>query len=378
MRYFLLLLIISGLIITSFQIEKESVKRFENPSVSRQIRVVIPHIIEFNDTISNDTLWEHISENQHPVMYSRKIITGVCFDGKCRLVNIELFWNITGRYLGFVLPEEEFLSKTEHVKFNSTEYDKLHSLLADPLSALANFSLKELVPEKDSTKTKVDAISSATIAAVLDYIVEGAVYTTYTLWHIVYGPTKREIEKLTFEKLNSEIVLELLNSNKLEDKVWALNHISEKMEISSSLQNKLMKIISGDDIYLAARSLNALKPEMLSNEIQRELSDIYDKTSFLQKRLIIQKLKESTTLYPEIATHFSKKLKTLNGTLTKNVLELFKVHQIKNEKIILEVGKLLSNKNRFIAKQAFLFLEGIENPDRHTLRSINQYKKKNS
>jgi hypothetical protein len=361
----------------SFQSNKEKIKRIGQPAISGKILKVIPHYINFSDTISNDTLYAHLGENDIPLKYSRKIICGVCIDGKCRLVNIEIFWNITGRYLGYELPKGEFLSKTEHVKFNAVEYNSLHLLLADPFSPLANYSLDELVPEMDSSINKVDAVSSATIAAVLDYIVEDAVYTTYTLWHIVYGTTKREIEKITSETITSEIALKLLDSSKLEDQAWTLNHIAKRIEISPDLQRKLLDFISGDDIYLASRSLNALKPKALTYEIQRELSNIFDNVSFLQKRLILQKLKEAPKLHPEIATHFSMKLRTLNSTLTKNLLELFNVHNIKSDEVMVEVAKLLSNKNRFIAKQAFLFLDEIEVLKKQTSRRIEKYKKEN-
>lgn len=361
----------------SFQSNKEKIKRIGQSAISGKIHKVIPHYINFSDTIRNDTLYAHLGEYDIPHKYSRKIICGVCIDGKCRLVNIELFWNITGRYLGFEIPEGEFLSKTEHVKFNAVEYNRLHHLLADPLSPLANYSLDELVPEMDSTKTKVDAVSSATIASVLDYIVEDAVYTTYTLWHIVYGTTKREIEKITSETITSEIALKLLNSDKLEDQVWTLSHLAKRIEISPVIQRKLIEFISGDDIYLTSRSLNVLKPEALTFEIQRELSHIFDKASFLQKRLILQKLKEAPNLHPEIATNLSMKLGTLNSTLTKYLLELFQVHNIKIDKVIMKVAKLLSNKNRFISKQAFLFLDEIEILNKRTLRRIEKYKKEN-
>ena len=138
MRKAVLFISISGLIITSFQFKTENIERLSEPSIAKEIHAVVPLIIDFKDTISNDTLVEYLSEEQIPVMYSREFLTGVCIDGKCRMLYIELFWNITGRYLGFKLPEGEFLSKTEHVKFNSNEYDKLNQLLADPNSALAN------------------------------------------------------------------------------------------------------------------------------------------------------------------------------------------------------------------------------------------------
>lgn len=377
MKKKVLFILISGLIFTSYQLKDENIVRFNEFSISKEIHAEVPIIIDFKDTLSNDTLVEYLSEEQIPVMYSRKFLTGVCIDGKCRMLNIELFWNITGRYLGFKLPEGEFLSKTEHVKFNSNEYDMLNHLLANPLSELANYSLKELVPEEDTTKYKVDAVSSATIAAVLDYIVPGAVYTTYTLWHYVYGPTKQEIEKITSERLSTEIALELLNSQNKDDQIWTLNHISGKVEISVSLQNKLMEIISGNDIYLAEQSLHTLKPENLTSEIQIELINTFIKVGFLQKRLIIQKLEDSPNLDNYVIKKFSSELNGLNGVLVKTILEMFTIHNVEDEMVTENVSELLKDDNRYIAKQAFKYLENIDNPDKKTVRDIEKYKKNN-
>ncbi len=377
MKKKVLFILISGLIFTSYQLKDENIVRFNEFSISKEIHAEVPIIIDFKDTLSNDTLVEYLSEEQIPVMYSRKFLTGVCIDGKCRMLNIELFWNITGRYLGFKLPEGEFLSKTEHVKFNSNEYDMLNHLLANPLSELANYSLKELVPEEDTTKYKVDAVSSATIAAVLDYIVPGAVYTTYTLWHYVYGPTKQEIEKITSERLSTEIALELLNSQNKDDQIWTLNHISGKVEISVSLQNKLMEIISGNDIYLAEQSLHTLKPENLTSEIQIDLINIFIKVGFLQKRLIIQKLEDSPNLDNYVIKKFSSELNGLNGVLVKTILEMFTIHNVEDEMVTENVSELLKDDNRYIAKQAFKYLENIDNPDKKTVRDIEKYKKNN-
>tara|TARA_R110002050_G_scaffold149169_1_gene275539 strand:- start:8597 stop:9733 length:1137 start_codon:yes stop_codon:yes gene_type:complete len=377
MKKKVLFILISGLIFTSYQLKDENIVRFNEFSISKEIHAEVPIIIDFKDTLSNDTLVEYLSEEQIPVMYSRKFLTGVCIDGKCRMLNIELFWNITGRYLGFKLPEGEFLSKTEHVKFNSNEYDMLNHLLANPLSELANYSLKELVPEEDTTKYKVDAVSSATIAAVLDYIVPGAVYTTYTLWHYVYGPTKQEIEKITSERLSTEIALELLNSQNKDDQIWTLNHISGKVEISVSLQDKLMEIISGNDIYLAEQSLHTLKPENLTSEIQIELINTFIKVGFLQKRLIIQKLEDSPNLDNYVIKKFSSELNGLNGVLVKTILEMFTIHNVEDEMVTENVSELLKDDNRYIAKQAFKYLENIDNPDKKTVRDIEKYKKNN-
>jgi hypothetical protein len=360
----------------SFQNKKESITRMNQPSISAGIGKIVPVVIDFKDTLLCDTLFIHYNSNKTPVKYSRPVVTSVCIDGKCRLVNIELFWNITGRYLGFKIPEGEFLSKTEHKPFNAKEYNRLHKLLSDPNSPLANYSLKELVPPIDSIKNKVDAVSSATIAAVLDYIVDGAVYTTYSLWHIANGSTKREVEKLSSKKLNSEMVLEILESENLNDKVWVLNHISGQMEITAELQSKLIKIISGDDIYLTERSLNALKPASLTPGLQLQLAGIFMNSKFIQKRLILQKLKEATNINTEITEMLSAELKTFNGTLVKTVLELYKLHNVKDDYTVSEITTLLKHENRYISKQAYKYLESLNTSDKKTLKALEKYKSK--
>lgn len=378
MKNFLLKILIFALLAVSFNNREETIKRLYEPGFSGNIASVIPHITEFNDTIPNDTLFEYRNENQTPAMYSRKVITGVCVDGKCRMVNINLYWTITGRYLGFELPDGEFLSKTEHVKFNPEEYNRLHILLANPQSALANYSLKELVPKKDTSKVKVDAVTSATIAAVLDYIVEGAVYTTYTLWHIVYGPTKREIEKLTAKKMNREIALKLLNGNNLSDKIWVLNHFPETLELQGEIKNKFIEYISGSDIYLAERTLNAIRDNKLNNDLQLDLANVFITAGFLQQRLIIQKLKEAKILNDDVAKKLSYSLPKLNGTLVKITLELFQSLHIDNETVSSNVAMLLENENRYISGQAFRYLQGITKMDKKTSKSFEKYKRKNS
>ncbi len=360
----------------SFQNETKRITRIGKSTIPGEIYKTVSQIIDFKDTIPSDTLLIHLNKNNTPVEYSRKIVVGVCVDSECRLVNIELFWNITGRYLGFELPGNEFLSKTKHNPFNEAEYNRLHSLLADPFSALANYSLNELVPETDSSKTYIDAVSSATISAVLDYIVEGAVYTTYTLWHIIYGSTKHEIEKLTIKNLNSELVLKILESDNFEDRIWVLNHIPNKMEITSALQTNLLAIISGSDIYLAERSLNTLNPEDLTDSIQIKLMAIFSNTDFLRKRMIINKLKEAPKLASDVVLNLSSELETMNGSLVKSTLELLKQHNINSEVVVIQIAELLNSENRYIAKQAFNYLKEMDNLNKKTLKKIDKYKRK--
>src|SRR5690606_28823472 len=93
------------------------IKYFQTPTVPLEAARVVKHYIDFKDSIPNDTLYQIRSVEDFPIAYYRKIRTGLCFDNKCRLLDIILYWNITGRYLGFEMPKDEFLSKTDHEPF---------------------------------------------------------------------------------------------------------------------------------------------------------------------------------------------------------------------------------------------------------------------
>ena len=56
-------------------------------TISGEIKKVIPQIIDFKDTIPNNTLLIYIDTDEYPVEYSRKIVVGVCIGDECRLVN---------------------------------------------------------------------------------------------------------------------------------------------------------------------------------------------------------------------------------------------------------------------------------------------------
>ena len=363
--------------IFSFQNKEKSISRINEPELFAAAKHKIPHLINFQDTIPNDTLFEFVDKNNQPLYYSRKILSGVCVSGECRLVNIHLFWTITGRYLGFEMPPGEFLSRAKHKPFFPDDYDRLNTLLGDPLSPLAHYSINDLVPPVDSSKAKVDAVTSATIAAVLDYIVKGAVYTTYTLWHIVYGQTKREVEHITAQRLTPQLTMQLLNSKNVDDQVWALNHIPGKIEIDQKLLNKIMENIAGKDVYLAERSLNVLPPEILNNEnVQEQLGDIFAHSGFLQQRLILEKLKAAPSLHPVLLHQLSGELDETNGILIKLMMELFIKKKVNDNTVVADARQLLKHDNRYIANQALKYLETLDNTDRKTERSIEKFKRK--
>ncbi len=353
---------------------KKIISRMNSPVISSAVQKIVPTLINFNDTLRSDTLFIHFNKENIPVKYSRKVICNVCINNECRLVNIELFWNITGSYLGFSLPEGEFLTKNEHEHFEKKDYTRLHNILNNPLSPLSNFKLTNLVLLSNVQQKSVDAVSSATNLSISDYVVKGAAYTTFTLWQIVYGETKQEVEKRTTQKLSSKIAIEVLSGNSLEAKKWVLKRIPENMKITLALTDKLLELISGNDIYLDETSLNALPAHLLTDEIQLKLYEIFKSSGYLKNRLIIQKLNEAPSLNNTMIRQLTTGLQNTTGTLTIDIIHLLRKHKTTDKQTIKQLSEMLNSKNRFVANETYKYLSELEIHDNKVLKRIAQYK----
>ncbi len=329
-------------------------------------------LIEFNDTIGNDSLFVLRNEDGLPHSYARNILTGVCIDGTCRLLNISLYWTVTGRYLGFRLPEGEFLSKTEHEPFQPKDYQQLHQLLADPFSRLANYQIEELVPKTD--EEEVDGVTSATITGIKDFVVENAVYTTYTLWHIVHGLTQQQVENYTQQHLSTELLLKILSSSDQYDVQWGLKNITDQTDWTPDLLDQLFSLVTSNNLTTAKQAIDAIPVDYLEEEAsQLRLFSYFDQTTHFSRLRILNKLKQVAILSPSIEAHLANQLPTLNGSAVKAVLELFSAHQLysaQNEKI---VASLLEHDNRFIARKAFQFLDNQPETNKKLKRQLKKF-----
>ncbi|WP_146624407.1 hypothetical protein [Larkinella arboricola] len=378
-RFGLLNVLFAGMLLFSAYRSQETIRYFQTQTISLQPDTVQAYIVDFKDDVDNDTLFQARSKEGYPVLYFRKIKTSVCFDNKCRLLDIVVYWNVTGRYLGYELPKGEFLSKTEHEPFKPEEYTRLSDLLSDPLSPLANFSYEELVPKPASAAGDLDAVSSATAKNVLDYVVEGAVYTTYKLWHIVYGPAQKEVTDLTEKRLSPGFLLKILESPDASDKLWALNHIRGYVELTPELQNVLLGFIDNNQFNRAERAIHALSPEALKNDaLQLALLEKYGRVNYALKNQLITKLKEAPQLSEPLKTALARSLVSANGELLSNTLDLFLHHRVADPETGRIIAGLLQNDNNFLSRKAYTYLKNVKIEDRIVEEQLNAYRVKHN
>lgn len=335
------------------------IRYFRKATVSGKPGRVMPFLAADQDSIATDTIFQLLSQEGYPLRYYRKIRTSVCFDNKCRLLKCTLYWNITGRYLGFELPKGEFLSKAKHKPFKKAEYERLDLLLADPLLPLAGLSYSELAPRPKirDNKDDVDAVSSATAKNVLDYVVPGSAYTTYKMWHVVYGSTQGEIQDLTKKSLSADLILRILESDDPADKIWALNHIRGFVILTPPLREKLIGFIDNSGYNLAERALNALDTkELHSDTLQTALGDKLAQSSYAIKKLIIAKFKDAPQLREQAIVNLAQVLKSANPELISNVLDVFSEHKISDTVTCQKIASLLNDQNNFVARKAYKYL----------------------
>lgn len=310
--------------------------------------------------VDTDTLFQVLSANGEPLSYYQKITTEVCFDGNCRLLRVHLYWNVTGRYLGFELPPKEFLSKAEHEPFHEGEYHELGKILADSLSPLREFSYDDLMP-KSSAGGLLDGVTGPTSTDVLRYVVKGAVYTTYTLWHLVYGPTRNAVMRFTEKALTSGLVCKLLASPDNSDRYWVLNRIHGRVPITAELQRALLQVISGPSYSLAERALAALPSSSLSDDsLQSGLLKAFIRGDYSLRQLIVEKLSEAPALSGELVSGLAAQLHQLNGEPLAGIFRLFRKFKVADDEVIGQIRTLQNSPNSYIANMAARYLKEVK------------------
>lgn len=193
-----------------------------------------------------DSLVEHtmelLSDGQgQPLFFYADILTPVCIDNICKPMAIAIYWNLTGDYVGYGLHPEEPLTKYDHELFEQADYEKLHALLRNPHSILERRKLEDLFdPEAVSAKQvtykgeEVDAVSGATRKEITESVVEGALYSCYTIWHLVHGEVRKKMAAQLEAMYSPALGSRFLGSPYTEYQMYALRHF-ERSDMAAHL-----------------------------------------------------------------------------------------------------------------------------------------------
>lgn len=289
------------------------------------------------DSLREETLMLAQDSFRNPIYFMTNLKTPVCADGVCKLAYIKLYWDLLGNYIGYDQHPEFPLTKFDHDVFTHSDYQKLHSLLSDPYSTLERRKMEDLVvkkPIEDDLNKYVDGVSSATISEIKESVVDGALYTCYTLWHIANGELKQRISSEMSQFRKEYITQAFLYSDYKPYQAFILKKIDPSEFYTH--QERIFEIFKSSEPITKAYILKKLPDSFLSD--RKRTSAYYELFNLLdintQTRLI-EMLGQSHQIAAQILAKSACEM-------TKNQLEQYlnyvmtdSDHRQKKNKIIL-------------------------------------------
>lgn len=265
------------------------------PSPNREGRIREFRITE-NDTLTY-TLKLALDEKGQPQYFFRNIFTPVCYTNECKPVYINFYWDLLGNYQRYDLPEGKVLTKVDHDEFKEEDYQKLQDILAQSNSIFADLKMEDLITKgTDNLTDSVDAKAGATLKTIKNQVIDGAVYTCYTLWHIAYGKAVPEMQKIIESYSSDTLLHRFLKSKNHHYQYWAMAKVMDQNgEIKRPFQKDIEAIIAGKNGFIAKYALQHVGNDFLKSEDRQNwLWETYQKTSYPLQIAILKKLNAST------------------------------------------------------------------------------------
>jgi hypothetical protein len=228
------------------------------------------------------------NKNHIPFGYEAEINMPVCDDTLCANVVLKFYWDLAGIYKRFDTIPGNPLTKFDHKKFTSSDYLKLDQILKNRNSTLRILKKEDLVDKSVHIKaTTVDAVTSATPQTIKKAVVEGAVYSSFTLWHFVNGTIRDSMAAFTNGIYSEQIARQLLLSENYETQLFALRKWSgADYELHSDL---LFQVIKQSVPLIRAYSISKTPLPFSNTEKNRQfvalfpILDDYSKSIFLNR-----------------------------------------------------------------------------------------------
>ncbi|MCF0042757.1 hypothetical protein [Dyadobacter fanqingshengii] len=246
-----------------------------------------------NDTLTY-TLKLALNDSGQPQHFFRNIFTPVCYTNECKPVHINFYWDLLGNYERFDLPENKVLTKVDHDEFKQEDYEKLQDILAQSNSIFADLKMEDLITNgTDNLTDSVDAKAGATLKTIKNQVIDGAVYTCYTLWHIAYGTAVPEMKKIIESYQNDALLHRFLLSNNYHYQYWAMEKVMDaKGNVQNAYQTDIEKVISGKNIFIAKNALQRVSGSFFSDTKKQEwIWETFENSPYAMQIAILKKLK---------------------------------------------------------------------------------------
>lgn len=256
-------------------------------------------LFQFENQLQTDTIKLRLDSEQIPIDYKTTVVLDVCDDTLCSNLAIELFWDLAGNYLKFDTIKGKPLTKFDNKKFNTKDYEQLNRILKDRNSILSVLDKSELTDKNTKLQaTTVDAVTSATPASLKKAVVEGAVYSSYTLWYAVNGMIRAKIREHTRSVFSYKIFTQMLQSQEYENQLFALQQL--KNDEFNQYANILFDAMEDSSPLVRAYILGKLSLPFAEQDKNVYLTTLLPKLDTYSRSIFIAKItteKEAASVF---------------------------------------------------------------------------------
>jgi len=309
-------------------------------------------ILDKSDTLSSDIIIELRDEIGIPLWFSRDLFLTVCLTGVCQMVSVRIYWTGAATYLGLQTPENEPMTKTDHSKFKPEDYEKLDRILLDSLSVLKRYKIEELtIATENKNKDLIDGHSGATEPSLSGYVVKDAVYTTFTLWHSVYGCTIEKIRSILEERTNENYLKLIFEYKKPIYLLWAIDFIRNHPRYHQSFYPDIMSFINSEDINISKCALGYFTPSLLSDAgLQNELAKVMQEGSLQRKFEILCKFSTLRQVNNDIIVDLLGQYENqkLSTTMLGYVCEMIRAENLEDIRIQTKIQNISKDENQYV------------------------------
>jgi len=292
--------------------------------------------------------------------YSSHIVTPVCEDRLCLEAEVKIYWDLLGNFIKFSPIAENPLTKLDHIPFDSADYQKLHKILSDKSPSFIHLRRNELVNNDGDGIEGVDGISSATVAGVKRDMVDGAIFTCYTLWYIANGGINFNIQEHTRNKINSELIIKMIRSGNTKSHYFLIENI--KVTHFQLFLNELVSMNLEYDGFFIQRIIKKIPESLIqSPSAQDFLFSHFDKIEYSSKNEFLQKL-ESVSIQKNQLSFLVKHLSSTNTGLNQLIIKILCNNaDAENIDVLIELFESLINNKIKISESSYDELIAIGN-----------------
>ena len=328
-----------------------------------------------NDTLSY-TLKLALDDSGRPQYFFRNIFTPVCYTNECKPVYVNFYWDLLGNYMRYDMPKGKILTKVDHDEFKQEDYDKLAEILSRPNSIFADLTMEDLITKgTDSLTSDVDAKTGATLKTIKNEVIDGAVYTCFTLWKIAYGnQVVDKMKNITETYLNRDMLHSFLNSSNYHYQYAAMEKVIDKKgQVKKEFEKVIEKVIAGKNLFTARTALQKTGNDFLRGiPKQKWLWATYQSASYPMQIAILKKL-ENVLLTNDLMEKLAVSTIGSNSEQFKLKIALFEKQKQLPEPVLLVLAKNLESDNEEYAEKTYQLVAHFQPKSNEIKDKMNQY-----